>query len=493
MTAAGDGVGAKTVKHTTIYALGVVAGRAASIVMLPIYLNHLTPEDYGVLELLGMTLDFVSVILGLRIGQAVFRYHAEYKDRSDKNELMSTAMWMVVALNVVGVSLLLALSKPSSWFVFGNTEHVGQLMLFAPTLLLTAVIEVVFVFIRAEQKPWVFVGCSLTRLLLQVALNIYFVVVKGMHVEGVIYGAVLSNGFMCVMMCSYSVSKTGIRWSTEQARTLISFSWPLLLAGIGAFYLTFGDRYFLRLFAGTDEVGLYSLAYRVAFALVILFWRPFISIWESQRYEVYKRKDAVRVYQRTFVMVSLILITASLGVTLFIEDLLVVIGDAEYYPAAPMVPVLLAAYVLQSWTSFCNLGIMVKNNTIQITYATVVAIVVISAGYGILVPMFGGMGAAWATLIAFAARLIWVYKKAKAHFDMCLPWATIRQISAMAIAVFLATHWAPDQLFYSIAIHSVAFGAFLALLVGLPILGEEERKLLKSLLRRPWAIRKALS
>jgi len=78
----------KTLSHTGIYTLGTILRNAVSIVMLPIYTRYLTPEDYGVLELLSMVTDFVGIILCNRIGDAIFRYYSEAENIKDKNTVI---------------------------------------------------------------------------------------------------------------------------------------------------------------------------------------------------------------------------------------------------------------------------------------------------------------------------------------------------------------------------------------------------------------------
>ena len=40
--------------HSSIYGIGTVVSQIVAFIMLPIYTRYLTPEDYGVVELLSM-------------------------------------------------------------------------------------------------------------------------------------------------------------------------------------------------------------------------------------------------------------------------------------------------------------------------------------------------------------------------------------------------------------------------------------------------------
>ena len=71
-------------KHAVVYALGVIIGKVASFVMLPIYTRYLTPADYGTLELLEMTTDVVGMIAGIGLASSVFRFYSRTKIRGTR-------------------------------------------------------------------------------------------------------------------------------------------------------------------------------------------------------------------------------------------------------------------------------------------------------------------------------------------------------------------------------------------------------------------------
>ena len=265
----------KAVSHAGIYALGNILRNGVSIIMLPIYTRFLTPADYGIIELLSMLIDFVSIILGMRMGEAIFRFYCNAATNSDRNSVISTSLLLSVLLNGVGMVMVLLFSEPLAQLLFGDAGLVRYVQLFSLTLLLQAFIEIPLIYIRAQQRPWLFVGFSLFKLMLQLGLNIYLVVVKGMHVEGVIYSALISGGIMACLLFAYTLVSTGIRFSYRMSAKLVRFSVPLMLASVGSFYLTFGDRYYLRLYGDLADVGIYALGYKFGFMLIILIWDPF--------------------------------------------------------------------------------------------------------------------------------------------------------------------------------------------------------------------------
>jgi len=317
-----DSISKKLASHGSIYLLGNIIRRAVSLVMLPIYTRFLTPADYGIIELLSMVIDFAGIILGLRIGQAIFRFYHEYDNISDRNEVISTSLYLISILDILGILLIVALVKPISYAVFGNYTSASYLLLFSVTLLFQSMIEIPMLFLRAQQRPWLFVTFSTIKLVLQLGLNIYFVVIKNMNVEGVIYSALISGAIMSAILTLYTLSITGMKWSSKKAKELSSFSIPLVLTSIVTFYITFGDRYFLRIYHGLTEVGIYSLGYKFGFLLSFLVTTPFFNIWDSEKYNIYKKPNAREIYQKTFLVLSSAVIFVAIGISVFVKDIL---------------------------------------------------------------------------------------------------------------------------------------------------------------------------
>ena len=440
------------------------------------------------IELLTMTVDLFSIVFGLRIGEAIFRYHAEYSERREQNEVISSALWLVAALTTAGLLVLEVFAAPLSEAMFGDRTHTRDVMLFATTLPLAALMEVAFLYIRAEQRPWLFVSFSTLRLMLQLSLNIYFVVIQGLRVEGVVYSSVLSSAIMAGILVAYTVGRTVLRFSSSKAKQLAVFSWPLIFNAIGMFYATMGDRYFLRVFADLSQVGIYSLGYKFGFFLIMFAWNPFGSVWAVERYAVLRGPEPQQVFNRAFTFISVILITAALVLAVFAEDTLRIMSDAQFWPAASVVPVVVVAYVLQAWMGFSNVGLLLKHKTIQIFYSTAVSCLLVTVAYVTLIPLWGAMGAAVGTLLGFIARFVWIYRASRACYDMGLQWGKVGKMSALAVVVYAVSLLAPDELLLTILVHGLEVMAFLVLLLVLPILSEEERIQVIGIVKKPQSI-----
>ena len=72
-------------------------------------------------------------------------------------------------------------------------------------------------------------------------------------------------------MVLYVLVNVGFHYSSAITIKLIKVVAPLIIVSIGAFYVPYADKHFLRLFGSPNDVGLYVLAARVSSILVTVF------------------------------------------------------------------------------------------------------------------------------------------------------------------------------------------------------------------------------
>jgi O-antigen/teichoic acid export membrane protein len=476
------------VSHGSVYFLGNILRHAISFIMLPIYTRVLTPADYGTIELLSMVIDFSGIIFGLRIAEAIFRFYFDYDEQSKRDEVISTALILKFIINAIGISLLIAMSGSISTFIFDSGAQKKLLILFSLTLLFGPLIEIPMTYIRAQQKPWLYVAVSTLKMIIQLSLNIYLVAYLRLGVTGVIYSAVISSAIMAAGLSIYSFSHTGFRFSTKIAKSITSFSYPMMLAGMFSFYLTFGDRYFLNTYGTLSDVGIYSLGYKFGFLLTFIGTGPFFSVWDSERYNVMKNKNANATYQKVFIFFTGLSLLMVVILSLFSKNILMIMANQEFWSAYKIVPMILFAYFFQGWTGFCNFGILIKKKTFIVTQGTGIVAVVITGLYFLLIPKFGASGAAWATLIAFFLRFLYTHWRAKKLYDMELPWGKVVKLFPPCIAVIIISYLGPSDLVQSILLNVAVLLFLIYTATIISVFPLEQRRLLRTFLFKPWTI-----
>lgn len=462
-------------KHTLIYGLGIVLTKAVSFVMLPIYTRFLTPADYGVMELIEMTLDVISIVAGAQLAIGIFRYYYKADTDEERASVVSTSFGvLVVSYSVIGTMIYLA-ADALSQLVFDTAEHGDLIRLAAASLAFSSLSITPLTFVRVREHSTLFVLVQVVKMVLQVSLNLLFLVYMELGVRGVFLSNLIANGLVGFGLAIYLLRAVGLHFTRSATRNLLRYGIPLMGTQIATFLATFGDRYFLQNAGGSTAVGLYTLAYQFGFLLASVGYMPFEMIWEPVRFDIAKRADRDEVYSRGFLYLNLMLVTMAVGLAIFITDILHLMTTPAFYPAATYVPLILVAYVLQGWAGFQDVGVHIRERTELITLANWIAAGVALVGYAIFVPKYLAMGAAGVTVVAFFIRYIGVYIASQRLWRVEYDWAPIFKMIALALATFWIGSLIPtDDWRISIPAKSVLIMIYMALLVGARIVPRDD-------------------
>jgi len=465
----------KTATHASIYMVGVLIGRLVSFIMLPIYTRNLTPSDYGILELLTMTVDIVAVVVGVGISNGIFKFYYDYDTKADKNVVISTAFMLVILLYSIATIICILNSNYFAALLFDGRYSLAVSLVFG-AMFFQICIQIPMVYLRARQRPFLFVTISFLRLIVQLSLNIYFIVYLKKGVMGAVWAEFFTTILFGIILSSLTFKEVGINFHKDKARKLIRFGAPFIITNIGAFILTFSDRYFLKMFCDLKDVGIYSLGYKIGFLLSFLVSRPFNNIWEAQRFEVIKQKNYIETFNQMLLGYSVVLFTTGLCLSLFSRDLFRIMSSPEYLYAYKVVPIIVLAYVVQGLTGFFNFGNYYKGKSMNITYGTFLAVAIILILSFALIPKYYTLGAAVATLIAFLFRLAYIYYSSQKEFKMNYNLARVFFTLLPAILIYTTYHFSIkrfiflDNIFYSLFFSCVLLLIYIILLLVLKII-----------------------
>lgn len=469
-------------RHTLIYTAGIIIGKIASFVMLPVYTRFLTPADYGVLELLGMTIDVIGMITSVGIVAGVFKFYSEDESQTGKNAVISTAALSAVGL--AGATCLFGffLSPVLTETMFGPQGNPLYLRLYFLIYFIQTFEYLPFLLIRAENRSVLFVTLNAAKLVATLSLNILFVVYLRMGIEGVLISTILATSASALALSAYMIARVGLRFSTDKFRQMLRFGSAIVPWAVANFILVFSDRFFLNHYLDTTAVGIYSLAYKFAFLLSILAYSPFETVWAAQRFEIAKRPDAQEVFARVFLYLNVVLGVLALVLCLFIRDFLSVMSSPAFLPAYKLVPLLISAQVIFVWAAYWSTGIYISGRTRVMASGSLFVVAITLLLNFLLIPKLGGFGAAWATLGAYAARFSWIYFFSQRYYPIRYSWSELAKLyGVFGVAVALTFAYRPATMAASLAWSTI----ILIISVGVAyaaVLGPDDRARLKSLL-----------
>lgn len=393
-------------KHGATYGVGQLLGRLASFLLLPLYTRLLRPEDYGVIAVLDLVAGVLAIVVGAGMVSAVNRFHFDAEDPESQRAVWGTG--------TVFVGLAAAAVVLPMWLLRGTLAHVilgpdvadGSRLfgLAIATLWLNTVGSLPEAYLRVRKWSGLVVVISLGRLVLNVGANVWMLVAWGWGVEGVLWGNLLTAVVISTVLLAVQAAHAWpLSFDAGLLRRMLAFGAPLIVTSLLALVLHDADRYLLRVFAGMEEVGIYSVAYKIGQAVSTLLLAPFSAIWSVSMYEIAALPDGRRVFARVFERFVHAFGLVMLAAALFARPLLALLVPDSYAEAADIVPVICLAYLLFALHTHFNVPVLLSKSTRRMIPVFLVATVVNIAANVLLIPRLGAMGAAWASVASFAA------------------------------------------------------------------------------------------
>lgn len=393
------------VKHSSIYAIGQILSRFASVLVLPLYTHYLTPSDYGVIAILDLTTMILAMLIGSGIAQAVTRYNFDATTDEERRRVWWTGISYVAVMSAAVVTPMWFSRDLLAQLTLGSHVAEGEYLytLALATLFVTTIAEVLDTYIRVKKWSGLYLAVSMGRLVLNLGLNVWFLVGLGLGVKGQLLGNLIANAVNLVVLLVIFRSTMGRAIiDLPLIRKLLTYGSPLIAQALLSLMMHDADRYFLRVYCDMKEVGIYSLAYKVAQAVNTLCLIPFHSIWTVAIYEIAKQPDAKQQYAKIFQYFVGAILILMMGASLSAVPLLPILTTDAYDEAVRLLPVLLLGQLLFALHSQFNVPAMLSKTTVTLVPAGIAGVVANLLLCVALIPTFGAAGAAWASVISYA-------------------------------------------------------------------------------------------
>ena len=449
-----DTSGSRLFRNTVIYGAGMVLNRAASVIMLPVYTRLLTPSDYGLLQMLDITIEVLGLLVSAGCTLGIVRFYYKATTHEDRKIVVSTQYALHLGLNIIGTVVLAAAAVPIWKYGLSGAGKPSYVLIAAANFTLGALPIIPLSLMQIEQRAAMHSLTTLSKLVLQLTMNILFLVVFHTGPVGILISTGIANLIVGGAAGAWLIRRNGFKIRRDVLRDLRRFGLPYQIAAFGSFILTFGDRLFLEPMKGLAVVGIYSFAYQFGFLLDQIGTAPYTRAWGPTRWQIVNDAKEVRdaAYNTGAMHLSIILVTTAVGITLFVHPVLKLFASPAYQAAADLVPVILIAYVMQGWAVVAAFGIDVSEKTKYSSYSVWISTLVIIPLYAILIPPFAGYGAAIATAVSFAVRTVCLYVFAQRLFPIDYKIAPHFRLFGLASVVAVASHFIrPNGLVLEIA------------------------------------------
>ena len=190
-----------------------------------------------------------------------------------------------------------------------------------------------------------------------------------------------------------------------------------MLLSVFAWINNYADRYILSFFYSTEQVGYYSVGYGLGSKITLLN-TPFLLFLTPKILEIVREKRDNKlihnVIKKTLIPYSVIGSIACLFLSWKYQWVGRIFLDRQFEPGFKIIPIIGFSFFMLTIVYFFDTKFYAKGTTKYILWHNMVGGVFNIILNILMIPHFGILGAAWATLISFTIQLLcvlWLYSK----------------------------------------------------------------------------------
>ncbi|OFY65551.1 MAG: hypothetical protein A2Y71_07285 [Bacteroidetes bacterium RBG_13_42_15] len=429
----------KLAGQTLVYGLGTIIPRFMNYaVMTPFYTRIFYKElgQYGVITELYAWMAMLLVVLTYGMETGFFRFS---QNREDADKVYSTALVSLLVTSVLFIVLVNVFIAPVSALMDYRNNH-DYIRMFAGIVAIDAFTAIPFARLRRENRPVIFSTIKIINVFITIGLVVFLLkVAPGIwekstgwfrnvynpdYKVGYVFVAnLVSSGCTLIILLPYILG-IKFRFDTGLWYRMISYSFPLLLAGLSGTINDVLDKVILRRMIGEADglaiVGKYGAGYKIG-VLMALFIQMFRFAAEPFFFERARHSDARQTYAEVMKYFIIIMLAVFLFINLYISGFKYIIAFT-YREAIIVVPVISMAYLL--YGIYVNHSIWYKINdmtifAVYITFAGAVITVLINV---LLIPVYGYMASAWAHIASYGSMIVLSFilanKRYKVDYNM---------------------------------------------------------------------------
>ena len=414
-------------------------------ITIPIVTRLFLPADYGYYALALATVSILTIIIGW-IDMSIIRFYSISERRNKLEEFNNNIPKLLLISLAILTSLFLAIILILKSHI---SSQLWQLLLIGTLVFIfTATFQTMMQLLRVRMQVNWYTGFSIWASTVSLGIGIALVAFLGFGVDGLLWGSILSMAVIFPLLCIVTLKRmtplkfTGI--SGKLSREMAKYGFPLVIGNLAAWILSLSDRYILNLFRGSQEVGIYSVSYNISqysvlliVTLIMLASGPIsMKIWEEGGAE--KSKEFVNKVTRYFLILCVPMV---IGITILAKPVIEVLTSPEYFDGYRIMGLIALGGLFLGLQQCFQYGLLFHKKTMPIMVVIIIS-GLLNMGLNFwLVPKYGYMASATATLISYGVMFIMMILISRQYFIWPFPfksmWKILFSSAVMGIVVYI--------------------------------------------------------
>ena len=442
-------VAKRLASQTAVYGVSSIVGRVLTYLLVPFYTAAFAAAEYGVVTGLYAYVSFLNVLFTYGMETTYFRF--ANRTGTDRRDLYDRVLSLLLLSTAVLTVLLMLLARPLLGLLEIPPGHDEYAYWVALILGLDALTAIPFARLRLENKARKFAGIKLVGIVVNVALNLFFIVLcpavlSGKWLAGLqplvarVYDPHMGVGYVflsnlvasaiTLLLLGRELLDFRFRLNLSFLKPLLNYAFPLMLMGLAGMVNETLDRILLpkwlpvNFYPGQSSltaVGIYGACYKLSIFMSLVI-QAFRYAAEPFFFSQSTDKNSPATFALILKWFTLCCTVIFVGISLNVEDIAgQFLKRPEYLQGLAVVPVLLLANLFLG--VYYNLSVWFKltDKTYFGTYIGAGGAVLTIGLNFLLIPVLGYMGSAIATLACYFTMAVVCWRLGERHFPVPYP------------------------------------------------------------------------
>ncbi len=321
-------------KDSSIFGLSKVLGQAVSFFLIPLYTNYLTPEDYGILSILGLASVSFGIFMTFGIDSATYRYVGMSKDEVVQKKYVTNAQILTIISILFFLLILILFANPINTFTLDSTSPILYLFLSIGNAVFSSISSIPRAFLRINRKVKIISISSLINVLASVGSTLIFVVVLKYGVVGALLGNLVGTLISTIYLVLFTHVPKFSDYNWNHSKELIYYCLPSLPHQIFAFAIPLYSQWSVKQLLSLNDLGLYAVGMKFTLPLTLVLGM-FMQSYAPYKFKILKEdKDPQKTFSRIMNLFVIGFGMAVLLISFFGGDILKLMTAKSYHQAS---------------------------------------------------------------------------------------------------------------------------------------------------------------
>ncbi len=395
----------RVLENSFLYIFSALLVKAIAFFLLPIYTLFLTPEDYGITNLVSSFINVVTFIVAFSLYSAAIRLYADYKqDKAKLKSFFGTIITFIFISGIIFFGIGLIFKTEIVSLFFQGLSFYPIVFIALSTLPFVSLHTMHQSILQGMQQGKKLTAINLIVFGITVLLNLFFIIVLKFGALGFIIAQFIVNvGYFIFMIIDLRKQDLfAFCMDFRILREALKYSIPLMPHDLSTRIASLASRVFINRTFTFAIVGLYSISMQfgtlidtVQVAVNRAFQPWFYEMMNDKNPK--SKKEAVSLSNVLLIFYSLIY----MGIGLFSQEVVIIMTDKRYLMSWTIIPILVIGFSIKSiYYFYVNVIMFYKQAARKLFIATIVGSFTDVLLAYLLVPSYGMYGAAFAFIFA---------------------------------------------------------------------------------------------